>query len=125
MSVAQLAVLAGAVYGFLGVACGAFGAHALKQKLTPDLLAVWKTAVEYQLWHALALVLVGVIAMQRPSTVLGHSALCFALGLLVFSGSLYVLALGGVRWLGAITPMGGRLLLAGWALRGWAARKRL
>ena len=70
-------------------------------------------------------VLVGVIAMQRPSTVLGHSALCFALGLLVFSGSLYVLALGGVRWLGAITPIGGLLLLAGWALLGWAALKRL
>lgn len=125
MSAAQLAVPAGAVYGFLGVACGAFGAHALKQKLSPDLLAVWKTAVEYQLWHALALLLVGLIAMQKPSAALGASAICFALGVLVFSGSLYVLALSGVRWLGAITPIGGLLLLAGWALLAWAAVKRL
>lgn len=125
MSSAQLAVLAGGVYGFLGVACGAFGAHALKQRLTPDLLAVWKTAVEYQMWHALALVLVGLIAMQKPSAAIGNAATCFALGVLLFSGSLYVLALSGVRWLGAITPIGGLLLLAGWALLAWAALKRV
>ena len=124
MSAAQLAVLAGAAYGFLGVAFGAFGAHALKARLAPEMLAVWKTAVEYQLWHALALVLVGFIAAYKPSIAITNSALCFALGVLVFSGSLYVLALTGVRWLGAITPLGGLLLLAGWALLFWAGLKR-
>lgn len=124
MSAAQLAVLVGAAYGFLGVACGAFGAHALKTRLAPDLLAVWKTAVEYQLYHALALVLIGLIASSRPSIALTNSAICMALGVLLFSGSLYVLALSGVRWLGAITPIGGLLLLAGWALLFWAALKR-
>ncbi len=124
MSSAQLALLAGAVYGFIGVVCGAFGAHALKARLSPELLAVWKTAVDYQFYHALALLLVGLLALQRPSPMLGYAALCFALGVLVFSGSLYALALSGVRWLGAITPIGGLLFLFGWALLFWAALKR-
>ncbi|MES2685006.1 MAG: DUF423 domain-containing protein [Pseudomonadota bacterium] len=124
MSLAQLAVLTGAVYGFLGVGFGAFGAHALKTRLAPEMLAVWKTAVEYQLYHALALLLVGLIATQKPSISISNSAICFALGVLVFSGSLYVLALSGVRWLGAITPIGGLLFLIGWALLFWAALKR-
>ncbi|MES2886309.1 MAG: DUF423 domain-containing protein [Pseudomonadota bacterium] len=124
MSLAQFAVLAGAVYGFLGVGFGAFGAHALKARLAPEMLAVWKTAVEYQLYHALALVLVGLIATQKPSVAINNAAICFVLGVLVFSGSLYVLALSGVRWLGAVTPIGGLLLLAGWALLFWAALKR-
>ena len=108
----------GAGYGFLAVALGAFGAHALKQKLSPELLAVWRTAVEYHFWHALALLLVGVLIRQTPppgSSLLNASAVCFALGVLVFSGSLYALALSGVRVLGAITPLGGVLFLAGWA----------
>jgi len=124
MSLAQLAVLVGAAYGFFGVAFGAFGAHALKARLAPEMLAVWKTAVEYQLYHALALVLVGLIATQKPSIAITNAAICFALGVLVFSGSLYVLALSGVRWLGAITPIGGLLFLVGWALLFWAALKR-
>ncbi|MDO9453248.1 MAG: DUF423 domain-containing protein [Stagnimonas sp.] len=124
MSLAQLAVLTGAIYGFLGVAFGAFGAHALKARLAPEMLTVWKTAVEYQFYHALALVLVGLIATQRPSIAITNAAICFALGVLVFSGSLYVLALSGVRWLGAITPIGGLLFLIGWALLFWAALKR-
>ena len=124
MSLAQLAVLIGAVYGFLGVAFGAFGAHALKARLAPDLLAMWKTAVEYQLYHALALVLVGLIATSRPSIAITNAGICMALGVLIFSGSLYLLALSGVRWLGAITPIGGLLLLVGWALLFWAALKR-
>ena len=124
MSLAQLAVLTGAIYGFLGVAFGAFGAHALKARLAPEMLTVWKTAVEYQFYHALALVLVGLIATQRPSIAITNAAICFALGVLVFSGSLYVLALSGVRWLGAITPIGGLLFLIGWVLLFWAALKR-
>lgn len=125
MNPAQLAVLTGAGYGFLGVAFGAFGAHALKHRLTPELLAVWKTAVEYQLYHALALVLLGLIALQRPSMAISGAGICFALGIMVFSGSLYLLALGGVRWLGAITPLGGLLFLLGWALLFRAALRPL
>ncbi|ROH91803.1 DUF423 domain-containing protein [Stagnimonas aquatica] len=124
MSFAQLALLSGAIYGFLGVALGAFGAHGLRERLTPELLAVWKTAVEYQFYHALALLLVGLLASQRPSIALTNAGICFALGVLVFSGSLYTLALSGLRWLGAITPVGGLLLLAGWALLFWAVLKR-
>ena len=124
MSLAQLAVMVGATYGFFGVGFGAFGAHALKVRLSPEMLAVWKTAVEYQLYHALALVLVGLLATQRPSVALSNAGICFGVGVLVFSGSLYVLALSGVRWLGAITPIGGLLLLIGWALLFWAALKR-
>ncbi len=106
----------GASYGFLAVALGAFGAHALKAKLTPDLLAVWKTGVEYHFYHALALLAVGVLARQlQPSGALTAAGVCFALGVLVFSGSLYALALSGVRVLGAVTPFGGLLFLVGWA----------
>lgn len=124
MSLAQLALLTGAAYGFLGVAFGAFGAHALKARLSADMLSVWKTAVEYQLYHALALLIVGLIATQRPSIAITNAALCFAVGVLLFSGSLYVMALSGVRWLGAITPIGGVLFLVGWALVFWAALKQ-
>ena len=106
----------GASYGFLAVALGAFGAHALKAKLTPDLLAVWKTGVEYHFYHALALVAVGLLARQlQPSGALTAAGVCFALGVLLFSGSLYALALSGVRVLGAVTPFGGLLFLVGWA----------
>lgn len=124
MSFAQLALLCGAIYGFLGVALGAFGAHGLRERLTPELLTVWKTAVEYQFYHALALLLVGLLASQRPSIALTNAGICFALGVLIFSGSLYTLALSGQRWLGAITPIGGLLFLGGWALLFWAALKR-
>lgn len=106
----------GASYGFLAVALGAFGAHALKARLTLDLLAVWKTGVEYHFYHALALLAVGLLARQlQPSGALTAAGVCFALGVLLFSGSLYALALSGVRVLGAVTPFGGLLFLVGWA----------
>jgi uncharacterized membrane protein YgdD (TMEM256/DUF423 family) len=107
----------GAVYGLLGVTLGAFGAHALKARLSAELLAVWKTAVEYQMYHALALIGLGLLLRQLGSSALLQGAgVCFTLGVLLFSGSLYVLCLSGVRAFGAITPIGGVLLLAGWAL---------
>lgn len=124
MNAAQLTMLAGAGYGFLGVLLGAFGAHALKDRLAPDLLAVWKTGVEYHLLHAVVLLAVGLLALQKPSTLLTQSAACLAAGIALFSGSLYALALSGVRPLGAITPIGGVLFLAGWALLFWAVLKR-
>lgn len=110
----RLWIALGAGYGFLAVALGAFGAHALKARLAPDLLAVWRTGVEYQMYHALALLLLGLLARQGATTALNAGGACFALGIVLFSGSLYALALSGVRVLGAITPLGGALLLAGW-----------
>lgn len=109
-----------AVYGFLGVALGAFGAHALRSRLSADLLAVWRTAVEYQFYHALALGLIGLLLRQHPGAALNAAGACFAAGVLLFSGSLYALSLGGLRLLGAVTPLGGLLFLAGWALLLWA-----
>jgi uncharacterized membrane protein YgdD (TMEM256/DUF423 family) len=109
----------GCVFGFLGVAAGAFGAHALRGRVPPDLLAVFETAARYQMYHALALLAASRVA-RRPC---GRAAgWLFAAGIVVFSGSLYVLALVGVRWLGAITPIGGAAFLAGWvalAVAGW------
>ena len=104
-----------ALFGFLGVALGAFGAHALRQRLDSDMLRVWETAVNYQFWHALALLGVGLLLLRGASGWLNASGLLFAVGIVLFSGSLYALALSGIRVLGAITPLGGLLFLAGWA----------
>ena len=102
--------------GFLAVAAGAFGAHALRARLSAELLAVWETAARYQMYHALALL--GVVwALDRwPGTLATAAGWSFTIGILVFSGSLYLLAFSGVRWLGAITPIGGLFLLTGWLL---------
>lgn len=113
----------GAGYGLLGVALGAFGAHALRERLAPDMLRVWETAVQYQFWHALALLAVGLLALRAPSTSLAIAGGSFAVGVLLFSGSLYALALSEVRVLGAITPIGGVALLIGWAMLIVAAMK--
>jgi len=113
-----------AVYGLLGVLLGAFGAHALKAKLPPDLLAVWKTAVEYQFYHALALGLVGLLLRGAPDRALDLAGACFVAGVLVFSGSLYALSLSNVRVLGAITPIGGLLFIAGWAMLLYSVSRR-
>lgn len=115
MTLSKLALLIGAAYGFLGVGLGAFGAHALKARLSIEQLGVWRTAVEYQFWHALALLLVGLLLRDEASAALKLSAAGFTLGTLLFSGSLYALTLSGIRILGAVTPVGGVLLLLGWA----------
>lgn len=112
----KLMLMLGAAYGFVGVAFGAFGAHALRSRLTPDQLAVWRTGVEYQFWHALALLAVSLLALSRPGPLLNAAGWSFAIGVLLFSGSLYLLTLSGVRVLGAVTPFGGLLFLVGWAL---------
>ncbi len=112
----------GALFALLGVAAGAFGAHALKDRLPPDLLAIFETGARYQLTHALALVLVGLAAAHLPaSRALAVSGWAFVAGIVIFSGSLYALALTGVRVLGAITPFGGVAFMTGWALLAWAA----
>lgn len=106
---------------FIGVACGAFGAHALKNRLPPNLLEVWQTAVHYQQIHALGLFAVaGLLAWSGARVFRSAGALMLA-GIVLFSGSLYALALSGERWLGAVTPIGGVLLLAAWALVAFGA----
>jgi uncharacterized membrane protein YgdD (TMEM256/DUF423 family) len=119
---AKLFILLGALAGAAGVALGAFGAHALKARLAPEALAIWQTAVQYHFWHALALVAIGiVIALALPgSTVLKWAGWLMVAGLVLFSGSLYALALGGARWLGAITPFGGTAWIVAWLLFAWA-----
>jgi len=105
----------GSLAGFLGVALGAFGAHALKTRLTPDLLAIFETGVRYQVYHALALILVALgLQLWGSSRSLIWAGWLFASGLLIFSGSLYLLCFSGVRAWGAVTPLGGLCLLAGW-----------
>jgi len=107
--------LAGAVSAFIAVAAGAFGAHALRARLPPDLLAVFETGARYQMYHALALLAVAWAATRWPAAPVRAAGWLFIGGTLLFSGSLYLLALTGTRWLGAITPIGGLLFLAGWA----------
>ena len=110
----KIFVLAAAIFGSLGVAAGAFGAHGLEDRLTPDALEIWKTAATYQMYHALALLGAAWLAHEVPSTATTTAGWCFIGGILVFSGSLYLLALTGVGKLGAITPFGGLALIAGW-----------
>ena len=107
--------LAGALSAFLAVAAGAFGAHALRARITPDLLTVFETGARYQMYHALALLAVAWASHHWAGTLLRAAGVLFIGGTLLFSGSLYLLALTGARWLGAITPLGGLLFLAGWA----------
>lgn len=111
----------GAIAMALGVILGAFGAHGLKNKLTPDLLAVYHTGVEYHLYHALGLILVGVLINQFPQAGgLPVGGWLLLAGIVIFSGSLYVLAISGIRWLGAITPLGGLAFIAGWVWVAWS-----
>lgn len=118
----RLFFVAGALFGLVGVAAGAFGAHALKATLAPDLLTVFETAVRYQLVHALALLVCGVAFSGGAPRVLRAAGWLFVAGITLFSGSLYGLTLTGMRWLGAITPVGGVLLLTGWLCLALAAR---
>ena len=113
----------GALSGFLGVALGAFGAHALKARLDADMLATFEVGVRYQMYHALALLAVGWACTRWPGTAVTASGWLFVAGTVIFSGSLYALSLSGMRWLGAITPLGGLAFLAGWLCLAWAAFK--
>ncbi|MEA1604908.1 DUF423 domain-containing protein [Pseudomonas spirodelae] len=118
---ARLWLLLSACAGFTGVALGAFAAHGLKSQLTPAYLAVFQTGTQYQLLHALALFCVGLLALLRPSRLVSCAGSLFALGILLFSGSLYALTLSGISALGMVTPLGGVAFLAGWACLGVAA----
>ena len=113
----------GALLAGLAVAAGAFGAHALRDRVAPDMLAIFETGVRYQMYHALALLGVAWATARWPDSSAVLAGWCFVAGIVIFSGSLYVLALTGVRWLGAITPLGGLAFLAGWALLVWTVSR--
>jgi uncharacterized membrane protein YgdD (TMEM256/DUF423 family) len=117
---ARLFWVLGCGFALLAVAAGAFGAHALRGRLTPEMLATFEIGVRYQMYHALGLLVVALLVGRTQSTAGIAAGWLFTVGILVFSGSLYVLVLSGMRWLGAVTPLGGVAFLAGWVLLAWA-----
>lgn len=124
--IVKLFIIAGAINGFLAVAFGAFGAHALKEKLSEKYLAIWETAVQYQMFHALALIAIGILMSSKilgPVSSLNTAGYLILAGIILFSGSLYVLSLSGIGVLGAITPIGGVAFLVGWIMIIVAAAK--
>ena len=122
-AVDRLFFLAGSVSALVSVAAGAFGAHALRARLAPDLLAAFETGARYQMYHALALLTVAWAAGRWSGSLVVWSGWLFLVGTLLFSGSLYALALTGARWLGAVTPLGGLCFLSGWLCLALAARR--
>jgi len=114
-------LLLGAVAAFLAVTLGAFGAHGLRARLSPEMMAVFQTGVQYHMYHALALILVAGILGHLTGWLIRMAGWCFVGGIVLFSGSLYALAMTGVTVLGAITPIGGLLFLIGWACLALAA----
>jgi uncharacterized membrane protein YgdD (TMEM256/DUF423 family) len=124
--VAKLFLSLGALAALLAVAFGAFGAHALRGRLDDYARGVFETAVQYHFYHALALALVGILLLSQPATaLLKSSGWLFLIGIAVFSGSLYLLAITGIKWLGAVTPLGGLAFIAGWGCLAAAAWKLL
>ena len=119
----RLFLMIGALSGAISVAGGAFGAHALRDRLEPRLLEVFETGARYQMYHALALLAVGLVASRWPSGIINSAGWLFVAGTLLFTGSLYAMAFTGVRALGAITPIGGVCLIAGWVCLAIAANK--
>lgn len=109
----------GAVLAGLSVAAGAFGAHSLKAIIPADMLLVFETAVRYQMYHALALLVISGMLQHVPERGLRVTGWCFVAGIVLFSGSLYIVALTSTRWVGAITPLGGVAFLAGWVTLAW------
>jgi uncharacterized membrane protein YgdD (TMEM256/DUF423 family) len=116
----QLIIVA-ALTLLVGVAAGAFGAHALKRIVTPDMLAVWHTAVLYQLIHGLGLLMMASLGARFGSPLMGNATIVMFAGIILFSGSLYLLVFTGAKWLGAITPIGGLAFIAAWAMVALAA----
>jgi len=114
-------LLIGSVAAFLAVAIGAFGAHGLRSRLSPDMLAVFETGVRYHMYHALALLVTALVMGRMGGALVVCAGWSFTVGIVLFSGSLYLLALTGVTILGAITPIGGLAFLAGWACLAIAA----
>jgi uncharacterized membrane protein YgdD (TMEM256/DUF423 family) len=111
----------GSLFALLSVVAGAFGAHALRGSLSPEFAAIYETAVRYQLVHALALLVTAWAYVRWPGAAANAAGVLFAVGIVLFSGSLYLLVFTGVRGLGAITPVGGLAFVAGWGCLAWAA----
>ena len=116
-------IVLGALLAALGVAAGAFGAHALADSVSPERIKVFDTAARYHLIHSLALVLTGIIAATWPSTQSTIAGYLFLAGIAIFSGSLYLLVLTDTSWLGAVTPLGGLALIAAWCMLAWGATR--
>ncbi len=115
-------IMIGALMAGIGVATGAFGAHGLKARLSKEDLDIFETGVRYWMYHSFAILFCGFIATRIDTALLRAAAICFLAGTLIFSGSLYALVLTGQRWLGAVTPIGGLLFLAGWGLLAFSVR---
>ena len=119
---ARLALILAAAFLFAAVGLGAFGAHALKARIAAEMMTVYQTAVQYHFWHALGLLAVGILLLHKPdSGALTAAAWLLVAGVVIFCGSLYLLSLTGIRGLGAVTPIGGAVLLAAWGALAWAA----
>jgi uncharacterized membrane protein YgdD (TMEM256/DUF423 family) len=119
---ARMAIVVAAALLFAAVALGAFGAHALRSRLAPDMMAIYQTAVQYHFVHALGLLAVGILLLQKPDgRILAAAGWLLVAGIVLFSGSLYLLALTGVRALGVVAPVGGAAFLAAWAAVAWSA----
>ena len=112
--------IVGAIMAFLAVALGAFGAHALKNRLTPDMLEIFEVGVRYHMYHALGLLAVAWATSRWPESNVTAAGWAFIVGIIIFSGSLYILSMTGMRWFGAITPLGGLAFLIGWAILVWS-----
>ncbi len=119
MAAVSKPIVLGAINAAIAVGAGAFGAHGLRDRIDARSLEIFETAARYQMYHALALVLCGAIATRGAK----HAALMFQIGIVIFSGSLYALALSGVKELGAVTPLGGVAFLAGWLWLAYTARR--
>ena len=121
----KLIIILAGMNGFLAVSIGAFAAHMLRDRLSPELLNTFQTGVQYHMYHTLALFGIGLLMLNFPaSSLLRISAYLMMTGIFLFSGSLYLLSITGIRWLGAITPLGGLCFLAAWALIAWFAAKQ-
>ena len=120
----RLFLAMGCVSAAVSVVLGAFAAHGLRARLVPDMLSTFEIGVRYQMYHALALLAVGILAPRASSPTLALAGWLFVAGTLVFSGSLYALAVTGQRWLGAVTPFGGAAFIAGWLVLAWAVYAR-
>jgi len=123
MTSERLFLVGAGVLGLVGVAAGAFGAHALRSRLDPTQLAIFETAVRYQMYHALGLGGVGLLVGRYSAQQLVLTGWLFIIGTVIFSGSLYLLTLTGVRWWGAVTPFGGVALLVGWGCLIWGVAR--
>ena len=117
----QLFFAFGSGFAALGVIVGAFGAHALKTHIAPDMLMTFEVGVRYQIYHALGLIAVAWAASQWNSQLISVAGWLFVAGIVIFSGSLYILSLTGIRWMGAITPIGGLAFILGWLSLAWMA----